>query len=201
MYLRPSTSRALRAALRLTTPPPAARRFTTTIPRTTSQKPTSERQRARSFPEQAADTRASAMLPPSTAPAYPASASLGQHGHVPRLHGKVALITGASSGLGRAVALAYASHGARLVVCADLRPDPLGDGVEEGEEAALATHELINRKFGTGRAAFARCDVGVAAEVREAVEMAAREGGGRLDIIVNNAGLGTKNRLSQGQFG
>ncbi|KAH7052076.1 putative short-chain dehydrogenase [Macrophomina phaseolina] len=107
---------------------------------------------------------------------------------------QLALITGAASGLGRAIALAYASHGANLVVCADLKPDP-ELGVERGEDAVLPTHELIEKKFGKGRAAFAKCDVGEPKDVKEAVELAVRQGGGRMDIIVNNAGLGTKNRF------
>lgn len=41
-----------------------------------------------------------------------------------RLANKVAIVTGASSGLGRAIALAYAGHGTRLVVCADLQETP-----------------------------------------------------------------------------
>ena len=40
----------------------------------------------------------------------------------PRLLNKVAIVTGASSGLDRAITLAYAQHGSRLVVCADLQP-------------------------------------------------------------------------------
>ncbi|KAF4302385.1 2-(R)-hydroxypropyl-CoM dehydrogenase [Botryosphaeria dothidea] len=164
--------------------PTAARNFSTTWLRAS--------ERERKFPEQDASIRTAASLPPSAAPAYPAPASHG--GHVPRLHGKVALVTGAASGLGRAIALAYASHGAKLVVCADLHADPQL-GVEEGEDAALPTHKLIEKEFGQGKAVFAKCNVGTPGEVKGAVDLAVSEGGGRLDIIVNNAGLGTKNRF------
>ncbi|KAF9638090.1 2-(R)-hydroxypropyl-CoM dehydrogenase [Lasiodiplodia theobromae] len=148
-------------------------------------------QAGRSFPEQSTSTRDDASLPPSAAPPFPETIS---NGHQPRLQGKVAVITGSSSGLGRAIALAYASHGAKLVVCADLRPAP-ALGVEEGEDAVVPTHELIEKKFGAGRAVFSECDVGTPADVKRAVDMAVSKGDGRMDIIVNNAGLGTKNRF------
>jgi len=55
-----------------------------------------------------------------------------------RLEGKVALVTGAASGNGRAIALRYAREGA-AVVCADLREVPLAEGWDGG----LPTHEAI----------------------------------------------------------
>lgn len=95
----------------------------------------------------------------------------------PRLHSKVCLVTGSSSGLGRAIALAFAHNGAHLIVCADLRPEPR-PGID-GEVAP--THEEICRVWGEGRAVFVKCDVGVSEEVRRAVEVAVAEGG-RLDV-------------------
>ena len=64
------------------------------------------------------------------------------------LAGKVAIITGASSGIGRAIALAYTNHGAK-VVCADRTE--LGRGVTQ------PTHALIQAKG--GRSVFVKTDV------------------------------------------
>ncbi|MCJ1318622.1 hypothetical protein MMC15_003952 [Xylographa vitiligo] len=104
----------------------------------------------------------------------------------PRLYNKVALITGASSGLGRAIALAYASHGTKLVVCADLAP---AARAEISSEAERSTHDLICELHGPDKAIFVKCDVTQASQVADAVA-AAVSTGGRLDIMVNNAGLG-----------
>ena len=98
-----------------------------------------------------------------------------------RLAGRVALVTGAASGLGRAIAWRFAREGA-AVVCADLRetPDPHGyDGEEPTHAAILALG---------GRAAFAPCDVTDGAAVVRTVEAAATAFG-RLDIVVANAGI------------
>jgi len=89
------------------------------------------------------------------------------------LRGKVALVTGAASGLGAALAAALAQAGAD-VVAADLRPEPL--------QASLATV----RGYGVRAEALA-LDVGDPAAARAAVERTV-ERMGRLDILVNNAG-------------
>lgn len=101
-----------------------------------------------------------------------------------RLQGKVALVTGASSGNGRAIALRYAAEGA-AVVCADIRPLP----IEGSWKDPVATHEEIERLG--GRAAWAACDVTDGAQVAAAVQTALDAFGG-LDIAVANAGISPK---------
>jgi len=87
--------------------------------------------------------------------------------------GKVALVTGAGSGIGRASALAFAREGARVVV-SDL-------DVPSGDAAA----EQIRRDG--GEAIFVRCDVTVEAEVAALLDAALAKFG-RLDCALNNAG-------------
>jgi NAD(P)-dependent dehydrogenase (short-subunit alcohol dehydrogenase family) len=98
-----------------------------------------------------------------------------------RLEGRVALVTGAASGVGRAIALRYGREGA-AVVCADLReaPDP------GGYDAGAPTHEAIAAE--DGLASFVRCDVTDGGAVRAAVAAAVEEFG-RLDVAVANAGV------------
>jgi NAD(P)-dependent dehydrogenase (short-subunit alcohol dehydrogenase family) len=91
-----------------------------------------------------------------------------------RLEGKVALVTGASSGIGRASAVALAAEGARVVVAARR--------VEMGQETVA-----IIRDAG-GEAAFVRADVSVAADVERLVRETA-DAYGRLDCALNNAGV------------
>jgi NAD(P)-dependent dehydrogenase (short-subunit alcohol dehydrogenase family) len=94
------------------------------------------------------------------------------------LAGKVAVVTGAASGNGRAIALAFAREGAKAVVVADLREDP-----REGGES---THELVAAQAGcTGR--FVACDVTRPADLAAAVAAADEFGG--VDVMVNNAGI------------
>jgi NAD(P)-dependent dehydrogenase (short-subunit alcohol dehydrogenase family) len=91
-----------------------------------------------------------------------------------QLEGKVALVTGAASGIGRASALALAQAGASVVVA---------DVDAEGGEESVA---LVERAGGT--ALFCRTDVSQADDVEGLVAMAA-ERFGRLDIAHNNAGI------------
>ncbi len=101
------------------------------------------------------------------------------------LQEKVAIVTGASSGFGRAIAKAYAAEGAK-VVCSDIRQEARPEGYEEDIE--LSTDEAI-RKAG-GEAIYVKCDVTKEAEVKALVE-ASVEAYGKVDIIMNNAGVFT----------
>lgn len=90
------------------------------------------------------------------------------------MDGKVALVTGAASGIGRAVALAFAERGCRVVV---------SDVVQEG---ASETVELI--RSGGGEARFIKADVSKPDEV-EALVQETVEAFGKLDYACNNAGI------------
>jgi glucose 1-dehydrogenase len=93
------------------------------------------------------------------------------------LAGKVAVVTGASSGIGRAIALTFAAEGARVVL-ADVVSTPL-----EGGENTL---DLILRSG--GEACFETVDVGQWEQVDRLVGSASGRYG-RLDIMVNNAAI------------
>lgn len=94
-----------------------------------------------------------------------------------RLKDKIAVVTGASSGIGRAISLAYHKEGAR-VVCADLR-----EGVKD-QEFSDYTHNVITKEGGS--AIFVHVDVTVAEQVEALIQIAV-EWGGRLDIMVSES--------------
>lgn len=106
-------------------------------------------------------------------------------GTVEELNGKVALVTGAGSGIGKATALALAAEGAGVVV-ADVAD-------ANGEETVRLIAEA------GGRASFVHTDVArsddVQALVRHALEVF-----GRLDCAVNNAGLGGELQFSTADY-
>lgn len=96
-----------------------------------------------------------------------------------RLAEKVTIVTGASSGLGRAIGLEFAANGVSLIVCADLRPD--ARGAWGASQADIHTHDLICQRYGEKKAMFVRTDVTIAEEVERVVKEAVRAGG-RLDM-------------------
>lgn len=99
------------------------------------------------------------------------------------LEGKVAIVTGASSGLGRAIAVRFAEAGA-AVVLADVRREPIEGG--ETTDALVAA---------TGSAALAiKTDVADPASVDRLVAETVRRFG-RLDVLVNNAAIYTSTNL------
>ena len=94
-----------------------------------------------------------------------------------RLQGKTAIVTGASSGIGRAIAITFARHGANVVM-ADVRDDP--------REGGDPTPTAIEREGGRGR--FVHADVSRWRDV-DALVQAAVDDFGRLDVMVNNAAI------------
>jgi len=92
-----------------------------------------------------------------------------------RLNGKVAVITGAASGIGQATAIRFAGEGAAVVV-ADLNADGGESTVRQCKENG-------------GSAVFQRADVSSEPDVQAMIARAVKEFG-RLDITYNNAGIG-----------
>jgi NAD(P)-dependent dehydrogenase (short-subunit alcohol dehydrogenase family) len=96
--------------------------------------------------------------------------------HLQRLEGKAALITGATSNIGRAIAIAFGSDGAHVVVS--------GRSHERGREVVN-----VIRAAG-GRADFVGADLdGSPAASRNLAAESTRVLGGRIDVLVNNAGI------------
>jgi NAD(P)-dependent dehydrogenase (short-subunit alcohol dehydrogenase family) len=98
---------------------------------------------------------------------------MGQNGSYPNVRGKVAIVTGGSTGIGRATALLFARHGAKVVI-GDLNP--------KGRE----TVELIEREGGS--ALFVETNVCSAQQVQDLVAAAVKTYGG-LHFAFNNAGV------------
>jgi len=91
-----------------------------------------------------------------------------------RLQGKIAIVTGSTKGIGRAVAIGYAEEGATVIVCG------------RSEDLAKSLSEELTQK---GKKAVAlRLDVTSADSVKQVVDQVAQQFG-RIDILVNNAGI------------
>ncbi|MEM3381588.1 MAG: SDR family NAD(P)-dependent oxidoreductase, partial [Candidatus Bathyarchaeia archaeon] len=92
-----------------------------------------------------------------------------------RLQGKVALITGAGRGIGRAIALLFAQEGAKVAI-----------NYSKSEKEALSLAEEIRRLGGV--AMTVKADVSKPDEVKNMVQKVLQEYG-KIDILVNNAGI------------
>ena len=100
-----------------------------------------------------------------------------------RLRGKVALITGGNTGIGRTVALAYADEGADVAIA----------WIAREADATSLVAELEKR---SRRALSVRCDVTREADV-QALVGAVIERFGRIDVLVNNAGIQKPQALTE----
>ena len=97
-----------------------------------------------------------------------------------RLNGKVAVVTGAASGIGEAIVKRFAEEGARIVI-GDIQPE-LGEGIiAEIDKDAVYAH----------------CDVTIESDVESLLQTAVQTFG-RIDILVNNAGIvGARGPISE----
>ncbi|CAN9399401.1 unnamed protein product [Alternaria alternata] len=100
-----------------------------------------------------------------------------------RLQNKIAVITGASSGIGRATALAFASEGASLV-CSDLHETARQEYATD--TSPLTTIQAV-QNLGA-KAIFVKCNTTSSTEVEALIQATVKEYG-RIDIMVNNAGI------------
>ncbi|HZX01453.1 SDR family oxidoreductase [Kribbella sp.] len=92
-----------------------------------------------------------------------------------QLDGSTALVTGGNSGIGRAIALDLAKHGAHVIV--------------SGRDAARAEDVVAAIRENGGKADFVAANLTDEASARELARAAAELGGGQVDILVNNAGI------------
>ena len=96
-----------------------------------------------------------------------------------RLYGKVAIITGGTSGIGLAVAKLFAKEGAKVVLAA--------------RNAAAGAQAVAEITHGGGEAIFVSCDVTKSADCQEVVRVAI-ERFGKIDLLFNNSGIIFRNK-------
>lgn len=111
-----------------------------------------------------------------------------------RLQGRIAVVTGSSSGLGQAICLAFAAEGA-TIFCIDLYPNPR-NAINPSTQRADDFHNRVSDQPGTherirqlgGEATYHKADVTKAREVELAIRACVQRYK-RVDIMVNNAGV------------
>src|SRR3954451_8607458 len=96
------------------------------------------------------------------------------------LEGRVAVVTGGSSGLGRGIAVRFAEEGAKAVIVADQRDEP--------REGGPTTTKLVEAAGAEAR--FVAVDLRHVVDIQKAVSAADEFGG--VDVMVNNAGVAQK---------
>jgi NAD(P)-dependent dehydrogenase (short-subunit alcohol dehydrogenase family) len=102
---------------------------------------------------------------------------------ISRLANKIAVITGSSSGIGRAIALAFASEAAALV-CPDIREYARPEYATD-----TSTKSTVQEATSLGaKAIFVKCDTSSSTDIQAIIQKAVQEFG-RVDIMVNNAGV------------
>ncbi|GGR75223.1 oxidoreductase [Streptomyces aureoverticillatus] len=97
--------------------------------------------------------------------------------HIPDQSGRTAVVTGANSGIGYVTARELARHGARVILAC-----------RSEERGARAVARLVS-EVPSAEAEFRSLDLGDLASVRNFADRYEREGDGRLDLLVNNAGV------------
>ncbi len=100
-----------------------------------------------------------------------------------RLKGRVAIVTGAGRGIGRAESILLAKEGAKVVV------NDLGGGPDGGGEAKSPADEVVAEIKAMGGEAVANYDSVATTEGGENIIKTAMDAFGRLDILINNAGI------------
>ena len=97
-----------------------------------------------------------------------------------RLSDKVAIVTGSSSGIGRAIAISYMREGAK-VVCADITP---GVSREVDHGATATTFDVLQQEGGEDRSISVQADMSSRKDVQALVEKAVQRFG-RLDMYIS----------------